>query len=465
MSTNAQQAAFAFPEASHAVMQALEVAGHEAWFVGGCVRDSLMGRIINDIDIATSAPWEETAHACQQAGMSVHETGTRHGTVTVVYRDAATDAVTSFEVTTYRADSPTSKDARHPDSVTFVSSIEEDLQRRDFTINAIAWHPTRGLLDPFGGRTDIEGRIIRALGRPEQRFREDALRILRACRFASQLGFAIDERTYDAMLASKHLLPSISTERITYELDRLLLGEHVHDALMGTVDVLAVVLPELVSMKGFEQVTKYHVYDVLEHTAWAVQYAAQDRLVRWAALCHDMGKPAAAFFDQDGVEHFYGHAQISAAIARGIMSRLLMSRPFKDAVAHLVAEHSNECTPSARAVKRRLARLNGDVDLFRAQLALKRADVLAHAPEYRSQTNGIDRLEAILEEVVAADDALTVRHLAIDGNDVISLGVDAGPCVGDILQAALDAVIDERIPNEREQLLAFAQRRAAQCEA
>lgn len=457
---SARKDAFAFSEAAHRVLRSIESSGREAWFVGGCVRDSIMGREVNDIDITTSAPWEEVAHLCADKGMAIHETGVRHGTVTVVCESPSTHRLEGFEVTTYRTDSSTSKDARHPDSVTFVSSIEEDLKRRDFTMNAIAWHPERGLIDPFEGQRDIALGIIRTLGDPHQRFREDALRILRACRFASQLGFAIDGRTYDAMLASKHLLTSVSTERTTHELDLMLMGPHVHDAIMDTVDVLAMVLPELVSMKGCAQATKYHVYDVLEHTAWAVQLSAQERLIRWAALCHDMGKPAAAFFDENGVEHFYGHAKISARLARGIADRLLMSNTLKSDLVHLVATHDNPLEQSPRAVRRALARCGGDVKLFRAQLALKRADALAHAPEYRHQAEAIDVLEAILDETIAAKDAFTTRQLAIDGNDILSLGVEAGPAIGNILQAALEEVIDERIPNERNALLEFARSQA-----
>lgn len=440
---------FRFPVEAYEVLRTLEAAGHEAYFVGGCVRDSVMGRLINDIDIATSARWEETASDCQAAGMRAHETGVKHGTVTIVAGQHG------FEVTTYRVDSATSADARHPDSVVFVSSIEEDLARRDFAMNAMAWHPERGLVDPHRGMDDIRAGVIRVVGEPVQRFREDALRILRACRFASQLGFRIDDATYEAMLSQKHLLENVSTERVTHELDLMLLGAHVHDALMRTVDVVSFVLPELVAMKGCTQPTKYHCFDVLEHTAWAVQEARPTRLVRWAALCHDMGKPACRFLDADGVVHFYGHAAVGAGIARGMTNRLLMSNAFKDGLCALVENHSDTVAATPRSVKRALAKLGGDVERLRSLLALKRADIRAHAPAYRSQTASIDDIERTLDAIVAEGEAFSVAQLAIGGRDVIATGVAEGPAVGAALQAALDAVIEGSVENERAQLLAF----------
>lgn len=446
---------FRFPEEAFDVMRALEAAGHEAYFVGGCVRDSIMCRPVSDVDIATSARWEETAAACEACGMRAHETGVKHGTVTIVVKGE--EGPQAFEVTTYRVDSKTSSDSRHPDSVRFVSSIDEDLARRDFTMNAMAWHPECGLVDPYGGRRDIAAGVIRVVGDPNQRFREDALRILRACRFDSQLGFRIDGATYEAMLSHKSFLGNVSTERITHELDLLLLGEHVHDALMHTVDVLSFVLPELAAMKNCRQPTKYHCFDVLEHTAWAVQNAAPERLVRWAALCHDMGKPACMFFDGDGVVHFYGHAAVSAKLARGMMDRLLMSPAFKDDLCAMVLNHSDKVASTPRSVKRALGKVSGDVDLFRSLLALKRADILAHAPEYRGQAACMDEIEATLDELLAKGEAFAIRHLAIDGRDVMAFGVTKGPEVGRVLQAALDAVVNEAVANEREALLEYVE--------
>lgn len=437
------------PPQARRVIEVLEAAGFEAWCVGGFVRDSLLGRPVSDIDIACSALWPQTEEACLAAGMRVHRTGEKHGTVTVVCDDAA------FEVTTFRVDGAYS-DARHPDEVRFVRSLKEDLARRDFTINAMAYHPLRGLADPFGGLEDARRGIIRTVGDPAQRFGEDALRILRACRFSSQLGFSLDSATYQAMLEGKRGLLRVSSERITAELQNLLLGGNVCDALLRTVDVLSAVLPELVAMKGFDQCTPYHCHDVLEHTARAVAGTPPYPLVRWAALFHDMGKPAAFFKEPGGRGHFYGHAKISVPLARGIMDRLTFSTAFRDRVLLLVERHDDVFDATPRAVKRALARMGGDVELFRALCDLKRGDASAQAPAYAEERmRRADDLLRVLDGILAEGEAFTLKHLAVNGRDAMDAGIAQGPSVGAALAAALDAVIDEQIPNDRETLLAF----------
>lgn len=437
------------PPQARRVIEVLEAAGFEAWCVGGFVRDSLLGRPVSDIDIACSALWPQTEETCLAAGMRVHRTGEKHGTVTVVCDDAA------FEVTTFRVDGAYS-DARHPDEVRFVRSLKEDLARRDFTINATAYHPLRGLADPFGGLEDARRGIIRTVGDPAQRFGEDALRILRACRFSSQLGFSLDGATYQAMLEGKRGLLRVSSERITAELQKLLLGDNVRDALLQTVDVLSAVLPELVAMKGFDQCTPYHCHDVLEHTARAVAGTPPYPLVRWAALIHDMGKPAAFFKEPGGRGHFYGHAKISVPLARGIMDRLTFSTAFRDRVLLLVERHDDVFDATPRAVKRALARMGGDVELFRALCDLKRGDASAQAPAYAEERmRRADDLLRVLDGILAEGEAFTLKHLAVNGRDAMDAGIAQGPSVGAALAAALDAVIDEQIPNDRETLLAF----------
>ena len=437
------------PPQARRVIEVLEAAGFEAWCVGGFVRDSLLGRPVSDIDIACSALWPQTEEACLAAGMRVHRTGEKHGTVTVVCDDAA------FEVTTFRVDGAYS-DARHPDEVRFVRSLKEDLARRDFTINAMAYHPLRGLADPFGGLEDARRGIIRTVGDPAQRFGEDALRILRACRFSSQLGFSLDGATYQAMLEGKRGLLRVSSERITAELQKLLLGDNVRDALLQTVDVLSAVLPELVAMKGFDQCTPYHCHDVLEHTARAVAGTPPYPLVRWAALFHDMGKPAAFFKEPGGRGHFYGHAKISVPLARGIMDRLTFSTAFRDRVLLLVERHDDVFDATPRAVKRALARMGGDVELFRALCDLKRGDASAQAPAYAEERmRRADDLLRVLDGILAEGEAFTLKHLAVNGRDAMDAGIAQGPSVGAALAAALDAVIDEQIPNDRETLLTF----------
>ncbi|WP_246600067.1 CCA tRNA nucleotidyltransferase [Gordonibacter massiliensis (ex Traore et al. 2017)] len=440
--------AIALPPHAARALSVLEEAGYEAWCVGGFVRDALLGRPCADVDIATDAPWRDVQRAFEAAGWRTHETGTAHGTLTVV------DEGEALEITTYRADGAYT-DARHPEAVSFVRTIEEDLARRDFTVNALAYHTARGILDPYGGRADLEARTIRAVGDPAKRFSEDALRILRACRFASQLGFGIDADTYAGMMANKNQLLRISAERVTHELECLLLGEHVREALMGTVDVLAAVLPELVACKGFEQRTPYHIYDVLEHTARVVQGTPPYPLVRWAALFHDTGKPAAFFQDPEGTGHFYGHAKISVRLAQCAMGRLALSPAFVGRVLTLVRYHDDVVEPTSKSVKRALARLGGDVELFRALCDLKRGDALAQAPQCAGRVALADELDAVLDGVLEADEAFTLKKLGVDGRDAMAAGIPQGPDVGAALAAALDAVIDERVPNERGALLAF----------
>lgn len=432
------------------VFRTLDAAGFDAWFVGGYVRDAIMGRVAHDVDIATNARWEQVREVCAAAGFATHETGTKHGTITVV-----PDGAHAIEVTTFRTDG-IYLDGRHPESVEFVSSIEEDLVRRDFTMNALAYQPGFGVLDPTGGLEDIECGIIRVVGDPTKRFKEDALRILRACRFASQLGFAIEPETLQAMYQLKHLMGFVSQERKTHELDELLMGDHPHDAIMATADVLTYVLPELAAMKGLDQLTKYHCYDVLEHTAWAVQFAAKSRLVRWAALCHDMGKPAAMIVMPEGVGHFYGHAAVSADLARGVARRMLMSNRFVDDLALIISLHSEKMTATRKSVRRHLAKLNGDVDLFRAYVQLKRADAAAHAPEYTDGAQTMDAVLRVLDEVLAEDDAFNVRMLAVNGRDLMEAGIPAGPQLGALLSWLLDEVIEEQLQNERSALMEAA---------
>lgn len=438
------------PLPSHAsfALTALEDAGFEAWCVGGFVRDTLLERPCADVDIATNASWQEVQHVFEALSCHTHETGTKHGTLTVIIEQEA------LEITTYRIDGDYTN-ARHPEKITFVRTIEEDLARRDFTINALAYHPKRGILDPYGGMADLKAHTIRAVGDPAKRFSEDALRILRACRFASRLGFSIESATYAGMMANKSQLLRISSERVTHELEELLLGAHVHNALMNTVDVLAAVLPELVACKDFEQHTPYHIYDVLEHTAFVIQGSPSHPLVRWSALFHDMGKPAAFFQDADGTGHFYGHAKISVELARAAMGRLALPPVFVGRVLTLIKYHDDTIEPTPKAVKRALARLNGDVELFRALCGLKRGDALAQAPQCAERVKLADELEGVLDQILEADEAFTLKKLTINGRDAMEAGAQEGPVVGAALAAALDAVIDERVPNERAALRDF----------
>jgi len=436
------------PLFAQTALHALEANGHEAWLVGGCVRDALLDREVHDYDIATSAKWQDAETALSAAGFTVHRTGTAHGTVT-----ASLDG-NAIEVTTYRTDGSYT-DGRHPDSVMFVGAIEEDLARRDFTINAMAYHPERGLFDTWNGQNDLEARTIRVVGDASKRFAEDGLRVLRGCRFASQLGFTIEPTTLAAMKKEKTGLLRVSAERITHEMDELLLGDFVHDALMETVDVLVAFMPEIAACRGFNQHTPYHIYDVWEHTAWVVQRSPKTRLARWAALLHDIGKPAVFYTDTNGRGHFFKHQQVSVILAKSIMERLLMSPTFTTQVLTLVRIHDRQIAANPRSVKRALSNLDGDVDLFRTLCKIKRADALAQSELSEPRLELSYELERVLDEVITSNDAFSLKQLAINGDDVLKLGVPAGPRVGELLDLALDAVIEEKLPNERDALIAF----------
>lgn len=439
------------PAPASIAITVLEDAGFEAWCVGGLVRDHFLNRVSTDVDIATAALWQEAQSAFETAGYRVHETGTKHGTITVIIND------NPIEVTTYRVDGAYT-DARHPNSVEFVRDIHADLDRRDFTVNAMAYHPERGLLDPHGGRADGDAKVLRAVGDPVRRFEEDALRILRACRFSSQLGFTIDPKTLRAMEVHANLINGIAAERITSELTGFICGAAIHDALLECVNVLAHLMPELISMNKFDQKTPYHVYDVLEHTAYVMHNTPPYPLVRWAALFHDMGKPRAFFVDEADVGHFYGHAKISMELALPILKRLKISRPMIEEIMLLIKYHDDVIEPTPKAIKRMLRRLNDSIPLFHTMCDLKRGDALAQAPHCHSRVELADNLETILAELIEANEVFSLKDLAIDGSDLITLGITPGPRIGRLLESALDAVIDERIENQRDALLLFIQK-------
>lgn len=436
----------AAPEALDA-LDALQECGHEAWLVGGCVRDALLARPLHDFDIASSAPWEEAERILKTAGFTIHRTGEKHGTITAVKNNVP------LEITTYRSEGSYS-DGRHPDVVEPARTIEEDLVRRDFTINALAYHPIRGLLDCQGGMEDLQAGIIRAVGNPDERFKEDGLRILRGLRLSAELGFHIEDATLQAMRACKMCLRNVSSERITAEMDRLLKGDFACQALLVAIDVIGSIMPELVACKGFDQHTPYHIYDVWEHIAKTVSYTKPQRLNRWAALLHDIGKPGAFFMEGDR-GHFYGHANISVVLGRQIMQRLKMSPAFVERVLLLVKMHDMPIMATPRSVRRMLAKLDGDTELFEALLDLKQADTRAHSPAGEERLHEIEQVTAIYRDLLEQDAAFSLKQLAISGRDVIGLGVEQGPLVGELLDCALDAVIDEQVANDHDQLLAF----------
>lgn len=445
------------------VIGALEEAGFEAWAVGGWVRDALLGRAGHDVDVTSSAPWCDAAAALKGAGIEVHETGTAHGTVTAVCEGEP------VEVTTYRVEGAYT-DRRHPDEVRFVRDVRDDLGRRDFTINAMAYHPERGLLDPYGGKADLAVGIIRAVGEPERRFGEDALRVLRAVRFACRLGFVLDPATQDALVSCAGELSEMASERVGQELCGIVGSGRAGWALMAQTEVMAVAIPELAEMRGFDQRSPYHAYDVLEHTAHVCRAveeftAGQAPLeLRWAALLHDVAKPATFSVDEDGRGHFFGHPQLGAKMAGQIMRRLALPTDLVRAVRTLVRMHDHPVAPTTRSLRRLLRDLERDcpgraVPLAWELIDLKRADAVSKVPSAAAYAVELDEVSEALRGELTGRPPLSARELAVGGRDVIErAGIPAGPGVGMVLDTLLEAVTCDELPNEREALLAWLSR-------
>ena len=426
-------------------LSVLEACGYEGYTVGGCVRDSLLGRTPNDWDITTNATPEEMK-ACFK-DFRVIETGIRHGTLTVIV-----DGM-QLEITTYRNDGEY-LDNRHPAQVTFSKKIEDDLSRRDFTVNAMAYHPKRGLVDLFGGKEDLKGKTIRAVGDAQTRFEEDGLRILRAIRFAAVLDFEIAEDTAKAVHACKHLLSGIAAERIREEFCKLICGRGAVRILRDYIDVVAVFLPELGRCVGFEQNTKYHCYDVFEHTLQALSICEDDDLLtRLGILLHDIGKPLCYTEDEQG-GHFKGHAPEGVEITKEVLSRLRFDNETIRRMELLVEWHDIPLSAEKKRVKRLMQRLS-DADILRL-LEIKRCDRLAHAPDFRELPPDLVLIPSVIEEIRAEDACLSLRTLAVSGDDLMALGIPRGKQIGEMLQSLLDDVIEERLPNEKNALLQAA---------
>lgn len=432
------------PAYVRSILETLNAAGREAWCVGGCVRDTLLGRRPEDWDVTTGALPEETLALF---GRRAIPTGLRHGTVTVRSEGCR------VEVTTYRIDGDY-HDRRRPDSVTFTRSLEEDLARRDFTVNAMAMGLSGEIRDPFGGQADLLAGVLRCVGDPDRRFGEDALRILRGLRFAAVLGFSVDPAAGESIRRNRALLREIAVERIQVEMSKLLCGRCGAEVLRGYPEVFGVFWPELLPMVGFDQRNPHHIYDVWEHTLHAVEAVPGEAALRYAALLHDIGKPRCFHLDEAGVGHFYGHGAISRELADRMLRRLKCSTEFRETVVRLVDWHDREIPRTDKSIRRAL-RILGEADLRRL-IALKRADNLAQAPAYRDRQRELDKAEEILERLLAEGACFSLRQLAVDGRDMMRLGL-TGPAIGQTLNALLDAVVNGETPNEREALLTAAQ--------
>lgn len=436
------------PSDTNKIIHTLQNHGHSAYVVGGCVRDSILGRAPHDWDICTSATPNEMLEIFKDR--KVIGTGLQHGTITIVINGDP------YEVTTYRIDGDYS-DNRRPDSVTFTDKLVEDLKRRDFTINAMAYNDEKGLIDPFDGLKDIEWKKIRCVGSARDRFREDALRILRAIRFASQLEFAMMPETLYEINQQYKNLENISIERINSEFCKIASSSNFCVQMVLFQDVFALFIPELTDMFGFQQNNPYHDYDVYGHTIHAVEHCESDDLtVRLAVFFHDIGKPHSYQDGEDGIRHFKGYGRISAEITDNIMKRLRFDNETRNNVVELVYYHDATFEVGKKYVKRWLNKI-GEKQ-FRRLLKIRKADILGQKPNFdQSRIDKVNNIEQILEEVLQEDECFSLKDLDVNGKDLMEAGYKAGKELGNTLNKLLQLVIDGECLNEKEKLLEIAE--------
>lgn len=422
------------------ILSLLNESGYKAYAVGGCIRDSFMGRTPNDWDITTEASPEQIKEVF--ASFRTIDTGIRHGTVTVICNH------TPIEITTFRIDGEYT-DNRHPDSVEFTKDVKEDLARRDFTVNAIAYNPEEGIIDPFGGIEDIRNKIIRCVGSPDKRFNEDALRILRAIRFSSTLGFEIEQETSESIIRNEKLISGIAVERISTELLKLLTGINVHSVLLNYKSVLAVFIPELKIQFGFKQFGKKHAYDIWGHTALTVANIENDPILRLTMLLHDSGKAATHLINEKGNSTFKNHAVVGGVIAEGILRRLKMSNEYIKTVSYLVSIHDKDVPESKIQVKEYLREM-GEENFIRL-MKIRRADRSALSKDFRDISNELAFAYTAFSEIITNNEPYMLNQLAIKGGDIKKMFPPDK--IGEKLNALLDFVIREPEHNNKKDLL------------
>lgn len=430
------------PEKIKSVLIRLCENGHTAYAVGGCVRDMYMGTVPNDYDIATSATPDETEKCFYD--MRVIKTGIKHGTVTVIFDDEP------IEITTYRIDGNYT-DNRHPSSVEFSINVEDDLARRDFTVNAMCCDAEGNFIDIFGGIDDIDNKIIRCVGDANRRFNEDALRILRALRFASTLGFNIEKNTEQAIRQNRYLLKNISSERIYSEFSKLLCGKDAVRILLEYSDCIGVFIPELYEEVGFAQRNPHHKYDVYEHSIRALDVCNDDVIVRYAVLLHDIAKPLCFFIDEKGIGHFHGHAAKGESIAYNIMRRLKADNITCNTVSMLVKYHDYPIISDMSHAKRMLNKFGYENTL--RLLEVKKADTSTHVIFDDDRGRGLEKMRELCEEAYREQQCFSLKFLAVNGKDIIALGCKEGNMIGKVLDTLLCEVIDEKLCNEKDVLL------------
>lgn len=436
-----------FTENGKKIISVLSAAGYKAYFVGGCVRDFFMRRPFNDIDIASSSTPIETETALSAACSRCIETGIKHGTVTAIINGE------SFEITTFRSDGEY-KDNRHPENVSFVTDVKTDLARRDFTVNAMAYNENDGLVDVFGGIDDINNKIIRCVGNPDKRFNEDALRIIRALRFSSVLGFEIEENTQKSIFKNKDLLKNIAAERIFVELKKLLCGDNAESVLLKYKEVIAVVVPELAPCFDFAQNTKWHLYDVYTHIVKSVGFSPKTDYMRLTLLLHDIGKPYCLKVDDRGVDHFKGHQEKGAFLAERALRRLKCDNATLKKVVTLISVHDEKIYLDSKSIKYWLRRLGDSATLD--FLDVKIADMESHNLEFAGhEVEELERIKQKAIEIINSGEPYRISDLKIRGNDLISVGI-SGKSISDALNYLVEKVSDDKSLNDKNTLLKMA---------
>lgn len=428
------------------IIEKLHKAGFEAYVVGGCVRDSILGKEPKDWDICTNAKTEQIMQVFE--GFNIIPTGVEHGTITIMLENEG------FEVTTYRIDGEY-LDSRHPESVIFTNSLKEDLSRRDFTINAMAYNENEGIIDFFGGQEDIKNKVIKCVGKAEERLEEDALRVMRALRFASVLGFKIERKTSNAIFEKSKKLDKVSKERINVELVKMLNGKGILHILLKYREVLSEIIPELIPMFDFKQNNKYHAYDVWEHTARVVRSCNnKNSMLRVAALLHDIGKPE-TYTEKNGVGHFYGHAMVSVQKSKNILKRLKFSTLETELVLLLVENHDTEFVPTKKSVLKFLNKF-GEENL-RLLMSLRVADIKGQGGKVDKdeRLGDIYKTFNLLNTLELEKECFTLKQLAVNGNDLMKLGYKPSKELGQTLDMLLQKVINGEIENEKDKLLSL----------
>lgn len=430
------------PEKVNMIIHTIWAAGFEAYAVGGCVRDSILGRVPDDWDITTSAKPEDIKKLFKRT----IDTGIEHGTVTVMLGKEG------FEVTTFRIDGEY-EDSRHPKEVTFTSNLREDLKRRDFTINAMAYNDEVGLVDIFEGILDIEKKVIRCVGNAKERFTEDALRMMRAVRFSAQLGYSIDEGTKEAIKELAPTLQKISAERIQVELVKLVTSNNPdYLRIAYETGITVQVLPEFDLCMKTEQNNPHHMYSVGEHTLWAMKYIQADKVLRLAMLFHDMGKPEALTTDEKGIHHFYGHNEISSQIASEVLRRLRFDNDTIHKVERLVFYHDYRPNLTDKSIRRLVTKIGKE--LFPFYLLVQKADAMAQSEYKREEKlHNIETADKIFQGIMEREECLCLKDLAVTGKDLIDLGIKPGKEIGEILNKFLEMVIENPELNQKEILL------------